>query len=287
MEKQTYLDTFKHLKSLIKEGAESHNKLLEYRYSVKKSLAHQGIEDQKKLLALQNGTQTPIRARKVDQSRGAVQTLEVGTMGNSEVSLYGAVLIPPFLSAASPILLSRTSLIIIGTSVSLYLTLPTVHTSSPLFTTSQTNSSSNSLQLAKMEVGHLLYFLLPLVSFSFPLHFLTAVFTRTAPSHHRTPHSRRVTSHHNTVFSADSLPLTYHLSSLSPPSNSRHHFTLLSSSSTALVNLCSLPLSLPLCLPVPSPPLYPQMSWEDTWSLVSARTGLIEPDIFFQRLNNG
>jgi hypothetical protein len=29
------------------------------------------------------------------------------------------------------------------------------------------------------------------------------------------------------------------------------------------------------------------MSWEDTWSLVSARTGLIEPDIFFQRLNNG
>ena len=165
MEKQTYLDTFKHLKSLIKEGAESHNKLLEYRYSVKKSLAHQGIEDQKKLLALQNGTQTPIRARKVDQSRGAVQTLEVGTMGNSEVSLYGAVLIPPFLSAASPILLSRTSLILIGTSVSLYLTLPTVHTSSSLFTTSQTNSSSNSLQLAKMEVCHLLYFLPPSVSF--------------------------------------------------------------------------------------------------------------------------
>jgi hypothetical protein len=101
MEKQTYLDTFKHLKSLIKEGAESHNKLLEYRYSVKKSLAHQGIEDQKKLLALQNGTQTPIRARKVDQSRGAVQTLEVGTMGNSEVSLYGAVLAASFLSTAA------------------------------------------------------------------------------------------------------------------------------------------------------------------------------------------
>jgi hypothetical protein len=92
MEKQTYLDTFKHLKSLIKEGAESHNKLLEYRYSVKKSLATQGIEDQKKLLALQNGAQTPIRARKVDQSRGAIQTLEVGTMGNSEVSLCTAVL---------------------------------------------------------------------------------------------------------------------------------------------------------------------------------------------------
>jgi hypothetical protein len=86
MEKQTYLDTFKHLKSLIKEGAESHNKLLEYRYSVKKSLATQGIEDQKKLLALQNGAQTPVRARKVDQTRGAIQTLEVGTMGNSEVS---------------------------------------------------------------------------------------------------------------------------------------------------------------------------------------------------------
>ena len=86
MEKQTYLDTFKHLKSLIKEGAESHNKLLEYRYSMKKSLASQGIEDQRKLLALQNGVQTPARARKVDQSRGAAQTLEVGTMGNSEVS---------------------------------------------------------------------------------------------------------------------------------------------------------------------------------------------------------
>lgn len=286
MEKQTYLDTFKHLKSLIKEGAESHNKLLEYRYSVKKSLAHQGIEDQKKLLALQNGTQTPIRARKVDQSRGAVQTLEVGTMGNSEVSLYGAVLIPPFLSAASPILLSRTSLIFMGTSVSLYLTLPTVHTSSSLFTASQTNSSSNSLQLAKMEVCHLLYFLLPSVSFSFPLHFLTAVITRTAPSHHRTPQSPRyVTSYHSFFgrFPTTCLPP----SSLSPPSNSRHHLTLLSSSSTAPVNLCSLPLSLPLCLPVPSPPLYPQMSWEDTWSLVSARTGLIEPDIFFQRLNNG
>lgn len=88
MEEHSYLDTFKHLKSLIKEGAESHNKLLEYRYSVKRSLASQGIEDQKKILALQVGAQTPIRARKVDQSRGALQTLEAGTMGNSEVSPY-------------------------------------------------------------------------------------------------------------------------------------------------------------------------------------------------------
>lgn len=30
-----------------------------------------------------------------------------------------------------------------------------------------------------------------------------------------------------------------------------------------------------------------EMTWDETWAHVSSRTGIIEPDIFFQRLNNG
>ena len=84
LEKQTYLETFKRLKSLIKEGAESHNKLLEHRYSVKKSLANQGFEDQRKLLALQNGTQMPVRTLKTESVNRAVRTLEIS---NQDASL--------------------------------------------------------------------------------------------------------------------------------------------------------------------------------------------------------
>ena len=81
LEKQTYADTFRHLKALIKEGAETHNKLLEYRYSVKKTLTNQGIEDQKKLLTLQNGAPMIMKFKKVEQltqqTRGPTQHLEL------------------------------------------------------------------------------------------------------------------------------------------------------------------------------------------------------------------
>ena len=89
LEKQTYLETFKRLKSLIKEGAESHNKLLEHRYSVKKSLVNQGFEDQRKLLALQNGTQMPVRTLKMESVNRAVRTLEIS---NQDASLVRHVL---------------------------------------------------------------------------------------------------------------------------------------------------------------------------------------------------
>ena len=65
LEKQTCVDAFKHLKSLIKEGVESHTKLLEHRYSVKKSLMYQSIEDEKKFLAIQDSGSAPVTA---DQS---------------------------------------------------------------------------------------------------------------------------------------------------------------------------------------------------------------------------
>ena len=29
------------------------------------------------------------------------------------------------------------------------------------------------------------------------------------------------------------------------------------------------------------------MNWDQAWDVISSRTGIIEPDIFFQRLNNG
>ena len=29
------------------------------------------------------------------------------------------------------------------------------------------------------------------------------------------------------------------------------------------------------------------MTWDHAWEIISSRTGIIEPDIFFQRLNNG
>ena len=72
------------MKALIKEGAETHNKLLEYRYSVKKTLTNQGIEDQKKLLALQNGTPVIFKSKKVEiqsnqQPRRQIQELEIQT----------------------------------------------------------------------------------------------------------------------------------------------------------------------------------------------------------------
>ena len=91
LEKQTYVDTFKHLKALIKEGADTHNKLLEYRYSVKKTLAHQSVEDQRKLLLLQNGPQIPIKSRKVELPRGA-QNLELGNQEGSLVSIFYLIL---------------------------------------------------------------------------------------------------------------------------------------------------------------------------------------------------
>ena len=96
LEKQTYIDTFKHLKALIKEGAETHNKLLEYRYGVKKTLAHQSVEDQRKLLALQNGTLLPAKTRKVEHPRGT-QNLEIG---NQDTASSQVLFAPTFFSGA-------------------------------------------------------------------------------------------------------------------------------------------------------------------------------------------
>ena len=96
LEKQTYADTFRHLKALIKEGAETHNKLLEYRYSVKKTLTNQGIEDQKKILTIQNGAPIILKLKKVEQlaqqTRGPSQHLEItaGT-GTGTVTVTGIV----------------------------------------------------------------------------------------------------------------------------------------------------------------------------------------------------
>ena len=94
LEKQTYADTFRHLKALIKEGAETHNKLLEYRYSVKKTLTNQGIEDQKKILTIQNGAPIILKLKKVEQlaqqTRGPSQHLEI-TAGTGTGTVMGIV----------------------------------------------------------------------------------------------------------------------------------------------------------------------------------------------------
>lgn len=48
-ERQRYQITFHHMKSLIKEAVDMHNKLLEYRYTLRKDLTQQAIEDEKVL----------------------------------------------------------------------------------------------------------------------------------------------------------------------------------------------------------------------------------------------
>lgn len=48
-ERQRYQITFHHMKSLIKEAVDMHNKLLEYRYALRKDLTQQAIEDEKLL----------------------------------------------------------------------------------------------------------------------------------------------------------------------------------------------------------------------------------------------
>jgi hypothetical protein len=67
LEKQAYFDTFKHMKNLIKTGTITHNKLLEYRYNTKKSLVNQGIDDEKKLLAIQNDMRMPLKLKRYHQ----------------------------------------------------------------------------------------------------------------------------------------------------------------------------------------------------------------------------
>ena len=91
LEKQTCVDAFKHLKSLIKEGVESHTKLLEHRYSVKKSLMYQSIEDEKKFLAIQDSASAPVTTdqstRKSSLSKKVVvQNLQITNEASDPVS---------------------------------------------------------------------------------------------------------------------------------------------------------------------------------------------------------
>lgn len=76
LEKQAYFDTFKHMKNLIKTGTITHNKLLEYRYNTKKSLVNQGIDDQKKLLAIQDDINRPLKSKR-EVTRGVSQILDI------------------------------------------------------------------------------------------------------------------------------------------------------------------------------------------------------------------
>ena len=96
LEKQSCADAFKHLKSLIKEGVESHTKLLEHRYSVKKSLMYQSIEGEKKFLAIQDSASAsasaPVTAdqstRKSSQSKKVTaQNLRITNHVTDPVSL--------------------------------------------------------------------------------------------------------------------------------------------------------------------------------------------------------
>ena len=92
LEKQTCVDAFKHLKSLIKEGVESHTKLLEHRYSVKKSLMYQSIEDEKKFLAIQDSASAPVftdqSTRKSSLSKKViVQNLQIANDVSDPVSV--------------------------------------------------------------------------------------------------------------------------------------------------------------------------------------------------------
>ena len=94
LEKQSCADAFKHLKSLIKEGVESHTKLLEHRYSVKKSLMYQSIEGEKKFLAIQDSASASASAtadqstRKLSQSKKATaQNLQITNHVTNPVSL--------------------------------------------------------------------------------------------------------------------------------------------------------------------------------------------------------
>lgn len=48
-EKQAHMISFRQMKSLVAEAVEMHNKLLEYRYSLRKDLTQQAIEDEKAL----------------------------------------------------------------------------------------------------------------------------------------------------------------------------------------------------------------------------------------------
>ena len=74
--------------------SETHNKLLEYRYSVKKTLTNQGIEDQKKILTIQNGAPIILKLKKVEQlaqqTRGPSQHLEI-TAGTGTGTVTGIV----------------------------------------------------------------------------------------------------------------------------------------------------------------------------------------------------
>ena len=97
LEKQSCADAFKHLKSLIKEGVESHNKLLEHRYSVKKSLMYQSIEDEKKFLAIQDSASALVTAdqsisRSSQPKKLKVQNLQITNHDTSPVS--SSVILP-------------------------------------------------------------------------------------------------------------------------------------------------------------------------------------------------
>ena len=83
---------------MIKEGVESHTKLLEHRYSVKKSLMYQSIEGEKKFLAIQDSASAsasasaPVTAdqstRKLSESKKVTaQNLQITNHVTNPVSL--------------------------------------------------------------------------------------------------------------------------------------------------------------------------------------------------------
>lgn len=65
-EKQAHMISFRQMKSLVAEAVEMHNKLLEYRYSLRKDLTQQAIEDEK---ALQLSNSKPRLRRDQSSSR--------------------------------------------------------------------------------------------------------------------------------------------------------------------------------------------------------------------------
>jgi hypothetical protein len=71
-EKQAYFTTFRQMKLLIQEGADMHNKLLEYRYDIRKSLTTQVSDDTRRF---NSGRSSPLsmKLKKGAKLRGGLE----------------------------------------------------------------------------------------------------------------------------------------------------------------------------------------------------------------------
>jgi hypothetical protein len=80
-ERQTAMNTFSSMKNLVAEAVEMHNKLLEYRYSLRKDLTQQAIEDEK-LLELREQMKLKKSKRLMETSQSLNSLTNTSTKGN-------------------------------------------------------------------------------------------------------------------------------------------------------------------------------------------------------------